>query len=103
MEILKWVEEWYESQCDGDWEHQYGIEITTVDNPGWMLKVDLNYTILEDFSVEYELHENSENDWFGFSVKNKSFEGVGDPSKLDFLLNLFKEFVLVNTSQISAE
>jgi hypothetical protein len=29
--------EWYTKQCNGDWEHSYGIRIDTIDNPGWSL------------------------------------------------------------------
>ncbi|UCH44768.1 MAG: hypothetical protein JSV11_10785 [Nitrospiraceae bacterium] len=32
---------WYINQCNGDWEHQYGIVIETLDNPGWRVKIDL--------------------------------------------------------------
>jgi len=35
MDLLEQVEDWYSSQCNGDWEHQYGISIDTLDNPGW--------------------------------------------------------------------
>ena len=94
MEILNWIENWYSSQCDGDWEHQYGIVINTIDKPGWQVKIDLIYTYLEDVNIEYELFEISENDWYGYSIKNKIFEGAGDPTKLTFLLNKFKEIAI---------
>ena len=32
---------WYKTNCDGDWEHSYGITLQTLDNPGWHLTVDL--------------------------------------------------------------
>jgi len=31
--------QWYEGHCDGDWEHGFGPEIETIDNPGWRLKI----------------------------------------------------------------
>jgi len=34
------LQAWYVVQCDGDWEHTYGVKIETLDNPGWMLRVD---------------------------------------------------------------
>jgi hypothetical protein len=37
---------WYATQCDGHWEHQQGIKLQTLDNPGWMLKIDLVDTAL---------------------------------------------------------
>ncbi|WP_442856026.1 Imm53 family immunity protein [Butyrivibrio sp. LB2008] len=24
MNYIKWLEEWYKSYCNGDWEHGYG-------------------------------------------------------------------------------
>jgi hypothetical protein len=33
-EILPWLQGWYATQCDGDWEHEYGVSIETLDNPG---------------------------------------------------------------------
>ena len=41
MDELQLLQEWYVAQCDGDWEHSYGVKIDTLDNPGWSLKVDL--------------------------------------------------------------
>jgi hypothetical protein len=43
---------WYSSQCDGDWEHGNGIEIGTLDNPGWFLRVNLEGTNLNGESFE---------------------------------------------------
>lgn len=34
-----WIMRWYASQCDGDWEHEHGMSIETIDNPGWALEV----------------------------------------------------------------
>lgn len=54
---------WYSMQCDGDWEHCCGVEINTLDNPGWVLKVDLIGTMLEDAEftpIEYGDSENTE-------------------------------------------
>jgi hypothetical protein len=47
MDDLIWLTRWYASQCNGRWEHQNGIELDTLDNPGWMLRVNLEETDLE--------------------------------------------------------
>ena len=44
---LSSLQRWYSSQCDGDWEHQLGVEITTLDNPGWLVRIELRHTPLE--------------------------------------------------------
>ena len=44
---LLWLMNWYAQQCDGDWEHENGIKIGTLDNPGWYIKIMLGGTELE--------------------------------------------------------
>jgi hypothetical protein len=41
MENTAWLAEWYIKNCNGDWEHQYGVKIETLDNPGWHVEIDL--------------------------------------------------------------
>ena len=31
---------WFASQCDGEFEHAYGIRIESTDNPGWLIRFD---------------------------------------------------------------
>ena len=37
---LDWLMNWYSAQCDEDWEHQYGVKLETLDNPGWSLIIE---------------------------------------------------------------
>jgi hypothetical protein len=45
---LELLQQWYAAHCDGGWEHQYGIKIETLDNPGWRVTIDLTDTELQD-------------------------------------------------------
>lgn len=101
MDILDWIQDWYQSQCDGDWEHDYGVKVATLDNPGWTIEIDLEGTVLEDLQIEYKLVEGTETyvdvfgaiqsaDWYGFSIKDKQYNACGDPTKLRFLLEEFR-------------
>ena len=47
MSALSRLEAWYMRQCNDDWEHQYGVKIDTLDNPGWSVTVDLIDTNLD--------------------------------------------------------
>jgi hypothetical protein len=47
MSHLKALQEWYAAMSDGDWEHELGISIETIDNPGWVVSIDLEGTPLE--------------------------------------------------------
>ena len=51
--ILDWMQEWLAQNCDGDWEHAQNFTITTIDNPGWSVTINLSGTKLEEkhFSI----------------------------------------------------
>jgi hypothetical protein len=44
---LAWLMRWYVAECNGDWEHSYGIRIDTLDNAGWRLRIELRETDLQ--------------------------------------------------------
>ena len=88
MEPLERLQIWYKNQCDGDWEHDFGIKIETLDNPGWSLTIDLQLTSLEGVEFE-EQKEVSEFDWYHLKIKNWKYVASGDPSKLNFLITYF--------------
>ncbi|MFK0239099.1 Imm53 family immunity protein, partial [Streptomyces vinaceus] len=41
-----------------DWEHEWGVKIATLDNPGWTVEIDLEETDLE--GREYPLQDDAE-------------------------------------------
>ena len=93
MNYITWLQEWFQKHCDGAWEHMYGIEIGTLDNPGWYIKIDLNDTnMLDKQTFEYK-EELDDNDWIQCMVKENIFYGYGDPQKLERLIQIFKDWV----------
>jgi len=52
----------YASQCNGDWEHSWGVHIETLDNPGWKFQFNLKYTPLHHLPFEAVRTERNEND-----------------------------------------
>ena len=99
-DMLGWLEAFYFGYCDGDWEHQCGITITTIDNPGWSVTVDLEGTVLFGASFESVEIERSENDWIQCSKKLRSWEGVGGPHNLREILETFRRWT-ESTRQLS--
>ncbi|MEZ4755488.1 MAG: immunity 53 family protein [Flavobacteriales bacterium] len=91
MNLLDWLSNWYQQWCNGEWEHDYGIVITTLDNPGWNVTIELIDTGLTLPDEEWKLFELSENDWYGYKVENNTFIASGDPLKLEFIIQLFKD------------
>ena len=71
-ELLKNVSRWYSEQCDGEWEHGAGIRIGTLDNPGWMLKVNLRSTPAEHADFKAVNIDHGESDWLSCLKKMES-------------------------------
>ena len=89
MSVLVQLQEWYESQCDEDWEHHFGISIGTLDNPGWTVTVDLNGTGLENATFQTIEDLRSDQNWIKCWVENAKFHGAGGPHKLEEILMTF--------------
>lgn len=94
--IIVWLQNWFLSECDGNWEHENIIKIQTLDNPGWSISIDLNYTALAQLTIDSGLIDNADDDWYRYEVKNAVYKAAGDPTKLEFLLLKFKEIVDAN-------
>lgn len=84
---------WYQAQCNGDWEHQFGISINTIDNPGWKVVIDLCGTRWENLSIERITidHDNHQLDWMHFEISNSKFIGTSSPMNLSALIEKFFE------------
>lgn len=93
MDILKWIQNWYLENCDGDWEHCYGVNISTLDNPGWTIDIDLTDTNLEGQKFEVIDIERSESDWIYCNVSDNTFHGNGGPNNLEEILMIFQSWV----------
>ncbi|MDQ1913729.1 immunity 53 family protein [Paenibacillus sp. GD4] len=98
---LKKLQTWYLSQCDGDWEHMYGIRVSTVDNPGWYVEVNIAGTTLEGRSFESIRIDREDRDWIFCRVENNTFIGAGGPSNLDEILGVFNSWSCDNSGGIN--
>jgi hypothetical protein len=94
MSVLRELTAWYAAQCDGDWEHERGVKIETLDNPGWAVVVDLIGTPAHGRAFERvaTTSETDEEDWLHCEVKDDRFEGACGPKKLEDLLRRFLEW-----------
>jgi hypothetical protein len=82
------------AQCDGEWEHQYGVEINTLDNPGWRIRIDLAGTRLEEAGRHFQRSqvERSEDDWLHLWVEKDVFHAASGPLNLIELVKEFRAF-----------
>ena len=90
---LTFLQKWFVDQCDGDWEHSWGVKIYTLDNPGWAVRVVLTETSLADLSFDDVLVERSEDDWLDVRVRNSTFEAFCGPVNLAEVLARFRALV----------
>lgn len=95
MDLLSRIQRWYTINCNGDWEHEYGLSIKNIDNPGWWVTINLVDTCVKQTTIPYVLlHERTNTDWFGYEVKNGLFEGSGGPENLTEILTYFLDTFL---------
>lgn len=88
--LLNSLQEWYRLHCDGSWEHQYGISIETLDNPGWHFKVELTDTELFDRPFDEVRFEGiGKNEWYECKLKDHIFEGFSGPRQLNEIIAIF--------------
>lgn len=93
MEILDWIQNWFKDNCDGDWEKDEVIQITTLDAPGWEVEIDISKTSIANLEIKWILNEINRQDWYGVKVEHQKFFAAGDANKLIFLLDLFKQMI----------
>lgn len=91
-EDFRWLMKWYSDQCDGDWEHCYGIRIETIDNPGWSIKIPLSETNLAAKNFQKLRIDRSESDWVRCFVENDSFLAAGGPFNFLEILHIFRNW-----------
>ena len=84
---------WYRAQCDGDWEHRWGVKIGTLDNPGWFVDIDLHGTRLEHVPFEvHKEHSEHETEWIICKCDGQTFSIGCGPERLDAALRVFLDW-----------
>jgi hypothetical protein len=102
---LGWLQRWFLSHCDGEWEHGFAITIETLDNPGWNVLISLEGTELEAVPFDPIRRESSKSDWIDCKVVGKTrsfvgspspnylrFDGSGGPTNLADIIRAFQEW-----------
>ena len=98
METLERLQKWYASQCDGEWEHQCGVRVESLDNPGWSVRINLEGTELlhRPFSPTEEGTGSDghpeQTKWIACFVRDGAWNGASDESQLDRILTVFLDW-----------
>lgn len=93
MTDLEWLCDWYRERCNGEWEHEFGIAIDTLDNPGWSLRIDLVATGLDGAPFPGEEIEDGDK-WVRLWKDSNSnvFHGSCSPTMLPSMLERFRRW-----------
>lgn len=69
------------------------MSVTTLDNPGWSISVDLEDTELEDVPFA-ELRKNMDDDldWLICTKQSTKFSGDGGPRQLERIISIFLDW-----------
>jgi hypothetical protein len=94
LDNFSWLEDWYTAQCNGDWEHQHGVKIDTLDNPGWTVRIDLNGTKYSEIQNWQFVDDRApEVEWIFCEIKDGVFVGHGGPKELGRMLQIFRKWI----------
>jgi hypothetical protein len=107
MNSITWLQQWYYAQCNDLWEHQHGITIQSCDNPGWLVKIDLAGTAVQEMTMK-EVGQlsavnhsgiNGKHDWLHCKIEDGCFVGAGGPFCLMAICDVFRDWVEETTGK----
>ncbi len=91
-QALTGLQAWYAAQCDGEWEHRFGVRLQSLDNPGWQLDVDLVDTAVAGRPFERVERFRDDADWVVAFRDEAQFHGACGALQLGEILGLFLDW-----------
>jgi hypothetical protein len=88
---LTFLQDWYARHCDGDWEHDSRVRISTLDNPGWRLWVNLEDTELAGRHMPRTSGTSSDEQWIDYQCDGIVFDAACGLRGLGPALAAFRE------------
>lgn len=93
MTNLEWLENWFSEVCDGSWEHDNGIIIETIDNPGWRVEISLEDTPWEKLSCPDRTIDCGEDNWVHIIKKQGRIVAASSCLNLDLVIGIIREWI----------
>ncbi|GKS88323.1 Imm53 family immunity protein [Acidovorax sp. SUPP2539] len=82
LNAIEIITKWYQIKCNGQWEHEFGIEIKNIDNPGWCIQIKD-----DDKRTPFTYAtESSDQNWVHIKATEYSFSAYGGPINLNEIL-----------------
>ena len=94
---LEWLDNWYQQQCNGVWEHRQGVRLQSLEKPGWLLTINLAGTSAVNARPQQWRLDTRGGGWLACSIAGECFEGSGDPRKLEQIIGVFRRWVEAGT------
>ena len=89
------IQNWYKLNCNGDWEHNHGLTIGTLDNPGWTVRIDLRETPLDNLDLQRTYQNpNDDHDWFHMKTNGQILEIACGPENLKQVFRIFLDEIV---------
>jgi hypothetical protein len=90
---LERLSDWYLRHCDGEWEHGFGFEIRTLDNPGVAIDINLEDTELQRIPFdEFKDAYDSTDRWLLCRRTETLFEARGAATRFEDMLRIFLDW-----------
>jgi hypothetical protein len=90
--MLGALQTWYAAQCDGNWEQEFGVSLSTCEVAGWELRVDLVGTSLAGEELQRERAARSPDDWLEVWCDGYTFRAAGGVENLRDMVEAFSRF-----------
>ena len=88
-----WLQQFFLSNCDGEWEHEYGCTIETMSDPGWLIRFDLRETEHAAKVLEELEDRASPLAWLKCRMEAGVFEGQCGPRRLAECIDILRDVV----------
>ena len=69
--MLKWLQNWFFQNCDGQWETRERFFLRTIDNPGWGISLYLQDSVYENKLFNKIIIDRTTQDWCHCLIRNK--------------------------------
>lgn len=89
-----WLQSFFQSNCDGDWEHDYdGCVIQSDSAPGWLLTFDLRGTPYACAELDELEDQTAPISWLRCKIESGKFIANCSPKRLAECIDILRDVV----------
>lgn len=92
-EQFDWLQRFFLSNCDGQWEHYYGCKIDTMSDPGWRLEFDLTGTLYSGATLDLLEDQTGPLVWMKCEIVDGVFKAQCAPRQLGDCIQILRDVV----------